>query len=137
MLWLPLSVVSDYIVSSIYHWVALTAILVFLIVSELPIVRGHFNRNWPLFGEESGFMALAAVMMILGIATMGNLNFSALSQKSLGLAFWRIVISAGVLAMIMSLVNILAVRPRPSSIDLNMSLMIMIDNYFHRSPDGC
>lgn len=82
-------------------------------------------------------MALAAVMMILGIATMGNLNFSALSQKSLGLAFWRIVISAGVLAMIMSLVNILAVRPRPSSIDLNMSLMIMIDNYFHRSPDGC
>ena len=105
--------------------------LVFLIVSELPILRGHFNRNWPLFGEESGFMALAAVMMILGIATMGNLNFSALSQKSLGLAFWRIVISAGVLAMIMSLVNILAVRSFPSSIYLNMSLIIMIDNYFH------
>ena len=74
--------------------------------------RGYFNRNWPLFGEEAGFIALAAIMMILGIATLGNLNIAVLSQKSLGLAFWRIVISAGILAMVMSMVNILAVSSR-------------------------
>lgn len=48
-------------------------------------------------------------MMIMGIAVLGNLNTEAMSQKSLGLAFWRIVISAGILAMVMSVMNILAV----------------------------
>jgi hypothetical protein len=62
-----------------------------------------------LFGEDSGFFALAGVMMILGVSTLGNLNADALSQDKLGLAFWRIVISAGVLAMVMSLVNLLTV----------------------------
>ncbi|KAJ5714970.1 uncharacterized protein N7483_012151 [Penicillium malachiteum] len=87
--------------------VVVALVSIFLIISELPILRGYFNRQWPLFGEEAGFMALAAIMMILGIATLGNLNFAANSQKNLGLAFWRVVISAGVLAMVMSLVNIL------------------------------
>lgn len=48
-------------------------------------------------------------MMILGVAVLGNLNTAAMSQKSLGLAFWRIVISAGILAMVMSVINVLAV----------------------------
>ncbi|KAJ5745495.1 hypothetical protein N7520_010677 [Penicillium odoratum] len=80
-------------------------ISIFLIISELPILRGYFNRQWPLFGEDAGFVTLAAIMMILGVATLGNLN--TMSQKSLGLAFWRIVISAGVLAMVMSVFNLL------------------------------
>lgn len=62
-----------------------------------------------MFGEEAGFFALAAIMMILGVAVLGNLNTEAMSQESLGLAFWRIIISAGILAMVVSLVNILAV----------------------------
>lgn len=48
-------------------------------------------------------------MMILGVAVMGNLNTGAMSQKNIGMDFWRIVISAGVLAMVMSIVNVLAV----------------------------
>lgn len=62
-----------------------------------------------MFGEEAGFFALAAIMMILGVAVLGNLNTEAMSQESLGLAFWRIIISAGILAMVVSLVNVLAV----------------------------
>ncbi|KAJ5281407.1 hypothetical protein N7478_006779 [Penicillium angulare] len=88
---------------------ALVALIsIFLIISELPILRGYFNRNWPLFGEDSGFFTLAGIMMILGVSTLGNLNAPIMSQDKLGLAFWRIVISAGVLAMVMSLVNLLA-----------------------------
>ncbi|KAJ5304687.1 uncharacterized protein N7443_004347 [Penicillium atrosanguineum] len=83
-------------------------ISIFLIISELPILRGYFNRNWPLFGEDSGFLALAGIMMILGVAMLGNLNIEVMDQKHLGLAFWRIVISAGVLAMVMSVINILS-----------------------------
>ncbi|KAJ5570417.1 uncharacterized protein N7459_009847 [Penicillium hispanicum] len=88
---------------------AVVAILsICLIISELPILRGYFNRNWPLFGEEAGFITLAGVMMILGVSGLGNLNTEAMSQKSLSLAFWRIVISAGILAMVMSVINIVA-----------------------------
>ncbi|KAJ5889784.1 hypothetical protein N7504_010594 [Penicillium tannophilum] len=82
-------------------------ISIFLIISELPLLQSYFNRSWPLFGEDAGFFTLAAIMMILGVATLGNLNIAAMSQKSLGLSFWRIVISAGVLAMVMSVINLL------------------------------
>jgi hypothetical protein len=67
-----------------------------------------------MFGEEAGFFALAAIMMILGVAVLGNLNTEVMSQQSLGLAFWRIIISAGILAMVVSLVNILAVSQNPN-----------------------
>jgi hypothetical protein len=49
-------------------------------------------------------------MMIMGIAVLGDLNKSTASDTALGLAFWRIVVSAGILAIIMSTVNVLAVR---------------------------
>lgn len=62
-----------------------------------------------MFGEEAGFYALAGIMMILGVAVLGNLNSKPMSQENLGLAFWRIIISAGILAMVVSLVNVLAV----------------------------
>lgn len=48
-------------------------------------------------------------MMMLGISMLGDLNTPATSQESLGLAFWRIVISAGILAMVMSVVNVISV----------------------------
>ncbi|KAJ5081464.1 hypothetical protein NUU61_009728 [Penicillium alfredii] len=83
-------------------------ISIFLIVSELPIGRDYFDRNWPLFGQDAGFITLAGIMMILGVAVLGHLNTDAMSQKSLGLAFWRIVLSAGILAMVLSVVNIVA-----------------------------
>lgn len=47
--------------------------------------------------------------MILGVSTLGNLNTKAMTQENIGLTFWRIIISAGVLAMIVSVVNVLAV----------------------------
>ena len=49
-------------------------------------------------------------MMIVGVAVLGDLNKATASDTALGLAFWRIVVSAGILAIIMSVVNILAVR---------------------------
>ncbi|KAJ5095226.1 hypothetical protein N7532_007517 [Penicillium argentinense] len=79
-----------------------------LIITELPLFRGYINKNWPAFGDEAGFIVLGAIMMILGVAVLGNLNMEEMSQKSLGLAFWRIVISAGILAMVMSVMNVLA-----------------------------
>ncbi|KAL1965119.1 hypothetical protein VTN77DRAFT_6032 [Rasamsonia byssochlamydoides] len=85
---------------------AVTAIVsIIIIISELPILRGYFDRNWPLFGQESGFVTLALAMIILGVSVLGDLNNKATSQKDMGLAFWRIVASAGILAMVMGVVN--------------------------------
>lgn len=82
---------------------------VFLIVSELPFFRGYFDRNWQLLGQDSGFITLALAMLMLGVGVLGDLNTEATSQESLGLAFWRIVLSAGILAMVMSVVNLASV----------------------------
>ncbi|OJJ71451.1 hypothetical protein ASPBRDRAFT_56043 [Aspergillus brasiliensis CBS 101740] len=88
--------------------VATAGVSIFLIISELPFLRGYFDRNWPLLGQNSGFITLAIAMLILGVGVLGDLNTKATSQESLGMAFWRIVLSAGILAMIMSVINVIA-----------------------------
>lgn len=82
---------------------------VFLIISELPIFRGYFARNWPLIGQDAGFVTLGVTMVILGVSILGNLNKEATSQESIGLAFWRIVISSGIVVLVIGVVNIFAV----------------------------
>ena len=86
-----------------------TVIIVFLMLTELPIFRNYFARNWPLFSLASGFVTLAFFMMVLGILILGNLNKSATSRESLGLSFWQVVISGGILTLFMGVVNLFAV----------------------------
>ncbi|PYI20946.1 hypothetical protein BO99DRAFT_421244 [Aspergillus violaceofuscus CBS 115571] len=88
--------------------VATAGVSIFLIISELPILRGYFDRNWPLLGQESGFITLAIAMLVLGVGVLGDLNTKATSQESLGMPFWRLVLSAGILSMIMSVINVAA-----------------------------
>ena len=52
---------------------------------------------------------LGLAMVFLGNSILGNLNKEATSQKSLGMAFWRIVIASGIIVLVMGAVNILAV----------------------------
>lgn len=81
---------------------------VFLIITELPLLRGYIARNWPLLSPSSGFVTLGTLMIILGVSILGNLNKEATSQKSLGTSFWRIVIASGILSLIFGVVNIFA-----------------------------
>ena len=50
-------------------------------------------------------------MIIVGVSILGNLNKEATSQQSLGLPFWRIVISSGIITITFGVVNIFAVSP--------------------------
>lgn len=84
-------------------------VLGFLILTELPLFKGFFSRNWPLFSARSSFIMLGVAMICLGNSILGNLNKEATSQKSLGLPFWRIVIASGIVVLVMGSVNILAV----------------------------
>lgn len=84
-------------------------VVVFLLTSELSLFRSYFARNWPLLSPVHGFVTLALAMIVLGINMLGNLNKQATSQKSLGMAFWRIVIASGIIIFILGFVNLVAV----------------------------
>ena len=49
-------------------------------------------------------------MFMLGAGVLGNLNKKSMGQDALGMTFWRIVISAGILGLVMSLINLAAVN---------------------------
>ena len=50
-------------------------------------------------------------MLLLGNNLLGNLNKTATSQKNLGMSFWRLTIGAGIVVIVMGVVNVVAVSP--------------------------
>ncbi|MCJ1473073.1 hypothetical protein MMC13_001723 [Lambiella insularis] len=105
--------VKTFMVSQFYFFdgvshVITAAVSVFLIISETPLFRSYFSRNWPLLSMTSGFLTLGFLMIVVGVSILGNLNKTATSQSVLGLSFWQIVISSGILTSIMGFANIVA-----------------------------
>jgi hypothetical protein len=80
------------------------------VVSELPFFDKFFTRFVPQLGETASFVPLALVMIIMGVSVLGNLNNDDYSEDNMGMPFWRIVASAGIMAMTMGIVNFIAVR---------------------------
>lgn len=105
--------VKTFVVSKFFFFDAVShvitaALSMFLIITELPLFRNYVAKNWPLYSLSSGFVTLGFTMIVVGVSILGNLNKEATSQKSLGLSFWRIVISSGILVVILGTVNIFA-----------------------------
>lgn len=82
---------------------------VFLIVSELTLFRTYFARHWPVLSASHSFIALGVAMEVLGCNILANLNKPQMRKKELGLAFWRVIIGAGILIIIVGVFNIVAV----------------------------
>ncbi|PSK34329.1 WHI2-like protein [Elsinoe australis] len=80
----------------------------FLLLSELNLFKNYFARNMPLLSPSHGFVTLSLAMLILGTGLLGKLNHDSNSPQHLGLAFWRIVISAGILIFILGFINLVA-----------------------------
>ncbi|KAI9829765.1 MAG: hypothetical protein M1819_006002 [Sarea resinae] len=104
--------IKTFIVSKFFFFdaashVITVSISMFLVISELPLFRSYITRNWPLLSPAHGFVTLGAAMMALGVSLLGGLNVPSKSQESLGLAFWRIVLGAGIVAIILGFLNIL------------------------------
>jgi hypothetical protein len=49
-------------------------------------------------------------MVVLGMMTLGHLNNEAMEEGSIGLPFWRLVLGAGIVAIIFGFVNVVVVR---------------------------
>ncbi|KAE8376517.1 hypothetical protein BDV26DRAFT_233934 [Aspergillus bertholletiae] len=103
-----ISLLSSFFFFEAASHVMTAGVSIILIISELPFFRGYFDHNWPLLGQDSGFITLALAMLILGVSILGDLNTEATSQESLGISFWQIILSAGILSMIMSAINLVA-----------------------------
>ncbi|CAD0094903.1 unnamed protein product [Aureobasidium vineae] len=84
------------------------SVAIFLIISEVGIFGGYFARNWPLLSLEHGFVGLASAMIILGMHVLACFNKSSNSKEHLGMAFWRVVIMAGILSLILGILNLIA-----------------------------
>jgi hypothetical protein len=56
---------------------------------------------------------LGTAMVLVGNADLANLNKEATSPKNIGMWAWRLVIGAGIIVVVMGVVNLFAVRPIP------------------------
>jgi hypothetical protein len=106
-------VVKTIMVSSFYIFDGITHIITFfvaaaLLTTEINVFQGYLSRNWPLFGNEHGFVTLGLFMMTMAVSVLGNLNKEATSVKSLGTGFYQLVMAAGILTFIMSFANLIA-----------------------------
>ncbi|MCJ1448889.1 MAG: hypothetical protein MMC23_009408 [Stictis urceolatum] len=105
--------VKTFIKSKFFFFDALSHVItfffaVFLILSETGLFRNYFARNFPLLSLGHGFVFLGSMMCVIGVHILGNLNKEATSQKNLGMSFWQIVISSGILVCIIGVFNIIA-----------------------------
>jgi hypothetical protein len=85
------------------------SIAIVLIISEVGLFSGYFARNWPSLSLNHGFVSLASAMIILGVHVLACLNKTSNSKEHLGMAFWRVVIMAGILNLILGVFNMVAV----------------------------
>lgn len=85
-----------------------SSIALFLIVSELNLFKGYFERNWPVLSPQHGLSWLGIAMLVMGCQTLGNLNKSATSPAKIGLPMWRLILAAGILAITFAFLNIVS-----------------------------
>ncbi|KAL3427663.1 hypothetical protein PVAG01_01172 [Phlyctema vagabunda] len=107
MLVMTVKTSSFFFFDGVSHFIT-SSIGMFLIVSELMLFQDYFARCWPLLSVESGFVFLGSSMIVLGFNILGNLNKPATSVENLGLPFWRVVISSGILTAVVGVFNIIA-----------------------------
>ncbi|KAK6845111.1 hypothetical protein PG990_003466 [Apiospora arundinis] len=87
-------------------------ICIFLAISELPsfkaigFIRAWYTRNWPVVGPGRGLKWFGLAMTILGCHTLGRLSDPRNGTDHMDLAFWRLCLAAGILAIAFGIINI-------------------------------
>ncbi|KAL2019455.1 hypothetical protein VTK56DRAFT_9660 [Thermocarpiscus australiensis] len=94
---------------SITHFFVFT-IAIFLFLSEinLKFFRGWYMKNWPVLGPEHSLAWLGMALVIMGCDIMADLVKPAYSIDTIGLAWWRVILAAGILSLTFGFFNILA-----------------------------
>jgi len=80
-----------------------------ILITELPrVLQGYIERKWPAFSYQSGFWALGVCLIFLGSDVMSYLTKEKTDNKHLGGDFYRMAQAAGIMCIIMGLINMIA-----------------------------
>lgn len=80
-----------------------------LLITETPkVLERYIEREWPKFGKSSGFLTLGFCLLFLGCNVLSYLTKEDADKKHLGGDFYRMCQAAGLMAVIMSFVNMIA-----------------------------
>ncbi|KAK3304539.1 uncharacterized protein B0T15DRAFT_494991 [Chaetomium strumarium] len=93
---------------------AVTHVLVFifsafLFYSELPLpsrFKEWYRRNWPVLGPDHSLAWLGLGMIFIGFQVLGDLVKPAYTIDTIGLAWWRAILAAGILSLTFGFFNI-------------------------------
>ncbi|KAJ9659857.1 hypothetical protein H2198_002926 [Neophaeococcomyces mojaviensis] len=89
--------------------VLIILICLFLLLAETPrLLRSYFARNWPLFSHSSGFFTFSLALLFIGVDVLSWLTKEKTDEKHLGGDFYRMVLAAGIMTILMSAINIIA-----------------------------
>jgi len=84
-------------------------ICLFLLLTETPrLLWSYFARNWPLFSHTSGFLTLSLALLFVGVDVLSWLTKEKTDMAHLGGDFYRMVLAAGIMTILMSAINIVA-----------------------------
>ena len=84
------------------------AIVLFLSELNLKFFRGWYARNWPVLTPEHSLAWLGLAMIIIGCQVLGDLVKPAYDPDTIGYAFWRCIVAAGILSLTFGVFNIVA-----------------------------
>ncbi|KAL2138976.1 hypothetical protein VTI28DRAFT_5940 [Corynascus sepedonium] len=84
----------------------------FLFVSELPVpwkmLKGYYERNWPVLGPDHSLAWLGWGMVFIGFQILGDAWKPAYTVETLGLDWWRAMLAAAILSVTFGFFNICA-----------------------------
>ncbi|KAK3321044.1 hypothetical protein B0T19DRAFT_256601 [Cercophora scortea] len=83
-------------------------IAVFLVISELGLLKKYYEKNWPVLSQSHSLAWLGFALVIMGCQVMGDLIKPAYTIDNLGLAMWRLVMAAGILSITHGVFNLVA-----------------------------
>ena len=83
-----------------------SCIAIFLIVTEVNLLKPFFAKHWPVFSDLHGFTWLGMSMIVMGCHVLGNLNKPATSPATIGVSLHRLVLATGILALTFGVANI-------------------------------
>lgn len=74
---------------------------------------------------------LGSSMLLIGNSVLANLNKENASVDNLGLPFWRLVISSGIVVIVMGAVNIAAVSHFPTLLPPQFPILLTSQTELH------
>ncbi|KAF4121669.1 hypothetical protein GMORB2_2077 [Geosmithia morbida] len=103
-----INMTKAYFVFDAASLVFMSAVSLFLAISELPFGKRFFEQHWPAFSPRHGLGWLGFALVMVGCDILGKLNNPKMQADDLGMPWWRLVLASGILNLVFGLLNVVA-----------------------------